>query len=160
MTKMVPKIDAKSRLRRGFVFGAFLEGPGRQIFPKSSKYQQNGSKMSQKGAKWRPKCIKKSMFGKGREKGGLGGVTPLSLGPFWMLNFDAEKTYEVNILAAVLDQLSRQSSLRACSTGAAAGRSRKAAAPAHKTLRPLKTLQSFVDVQLNQKCPGGSKISF
>ena len=25
-------------------------------------------KMSQKVAKWRPKCIKKSMFGKGREK--------------------------------------------------------------------------------------------
>ena len=25
--------------------------------------------MGQKGAKWRPKCIKKSMFGRGREKG-------------------------------------------------------------------------------------------
>ena len=46
----------------------------RQMVPKGSqkiaKGNQKGAKGSQKGAKGRPKCIQKSIFGKGREKGG------------------------------------------------------------------------------------------
>ena len=45
----------------------------RQMVPKGSqkiaKGNQKGAKGSQKGAKGRPKCIQKSIFGKGHEKG-------------------------------------------------------------------------------------------
>ena len=44
----------------------------RQMVPKGSqkiaKGNQKGAKGSQKGAKGRPKCIQKSIFGKGSEK--------------------------------------------------------------------------------------------
>ena len=38
---------------------------------KGAKGCQNGAQGRQKGAKGRPKCIQRSTFGKGREKGGL-----------------------------------------------------------------------------------------
>ena len=50
------------------------------------KGSQKGAKGSQKGAKGRPKCIQKSIFGKGRETVAKGGdrrmSRPLSFGSF------------------------------------------------------------------------------
>ena len=74
ITKTAPQIDEKSRLRFWSVFGAAL---GRQLGgttlrfwdPKIPKQSQKEPKGHQKWAKGRPKSIKKSIFGKSREKG-------------------------------------------------------------------------------------------
>ena len=50
-----------------------MEPKGVQGYQNKAKMVPKGTNMEpkgiQKGAKWRPKCIKKSMFEKGRQKG-------------------------------------------------------------------------------------------
>ena len=67
--------DAKVRVP-GIVFGCFAESVPKSLFrdlgtkrePKRAKRKPKGSKREPNGAKREPKCIKESIFGKGREK--------------------------------------------------------------------------------------------
>ena len=76
--KILPKRLPKSMKNQGCVFGVFLERPlganwrGTTLSfwdPKIPKQSQKEPKGHQKWAKGRPKSIKKSIFGKSREKG-------------------------------------------------------------------------------------------